>query len=161
MPNLPSEELSQLLARIALRDRAAFRTLHDACAPKLFGICLRLLRDRREAEDALQEIFVKIWHGADRFAATVGNPSAWLNAVARNHAIDRLRQRKARHDELETARALADPAPGPEAQAITSDDGGASTIALAGWCPNAPRRSASPMSRAKPISTCRGAMTCR
>ncbi|MBU2960960.1 sigma-70 family RNA polymerase sigma factor [Citreicella sp. C3M06] len=123
MPNLPSEELSHLLARIALRDRAAFRALHDACAPKLFGICLRLLRDRREAEDALQEIFVKIWHGADRFATTVGNPSAWLNAVARNHAIDRLRQRKARYDGLDSARELADPAPGPEAQAITSDDG--------------------------------------
>ncbi|EIE48795.1 RNA polymerase subunit sigma [Salipiger aestuarii] len=123
MPEIPTEDLSNLLARIALRDRAAFRALYDATAPKLFAICLRLLRDRREAEDALQEVFVKIWHRADRFASGVSRPSAWLNAVARNHAIDRLRQIRAPHTDLDIAHGFADPSSGPEALAINSDDG--------------------------------------
>ncbi len=123
MPEIPADELSHLLARVALRDRAAFRALYDATAPKLFAICLRLLRDRREAEDALQEVFVKVWHRADRFASGVSHPSAWLNAVARNHAIDRLRQGRAPSADLGAAREIPDPAPGPEALAINSDDG--------------------------------------
>ena len=87
----PINDLSDLLARVALRDRDAFRTLYEKVSPRLFAICLKLLKDRREAEDALQEVFVRIWHNADRFTPDRGSAMAWLNAVTRNHAIDRLR----------------------------------------------------------------------
>lgn len=90
VPEIPAEDLSHLLARVATRDRAAFRALYDVTAPKLFAACLRLLRDRREGEGALQEVFVKIRHRADRFVSGVSHPSVWLNAVPRNQAIDGL-----------------------------------------------------------------------
>ncbi|MDO8360895.1 MAG: sigma factor, partial [Devosia sp.] len=60
-------EISDLIARCALRDRQAFRTLYGRTSAKLFGVTLRILRDRSEAEEALQEVYVKIWQRADRY----------------------------------------------------------------------------------------------
>ncbi|MBE3637561.1 sigma-70 family RNA polymerase sigma factor [Mangrovicoccus algicola] len=118
-------ELSELIARVVLRDRQAFLDLYSASAPKLFAITLRLLKDRAEAEDVLQEVFVKIWNNADRYLPDVASPAAWLNAVARNAAIDRLRARRpaARSEGLDAAERLADPGPGPEAEAILRSEG--------------------------------------
>jgi RNA polymerase sigma-70 factor (ECF subfamily) len=59
-------DISELLARIALRDRVAFRSLYQQTSAKLFGVTLRILQDRSEAEEALQEVYVKIWRRADR-----------------------------------------------------------------------------------------------
>jgi RNA polymerase sigma-70 factor (ECF subfamily) len=118
-----TEEVAALLARVALKDRVAFAALYSALSPKLFAICLRLLKDRREAEDALQEVFVKIWNNADRYLPDVASPTAWMNAVARNHAIDRLRARRTAAVGLEAADAVPDPTPGPEAAAITRSEG--------------------------------------
>ncbi|MDS9470151.1 sigma-70 family RNA polymerase sigma factor [Paracoccus sp. MBLB3053] len=118
-----SLELPELLGRTALRDRAAFARLYDLAAPKLFGICLRILRDRQEAEDALQEIFVKIWYSADRYLPHVSSPQAWLNTVARNHAIDLLRARKPGGGTIEETEPVADSAPGPEDRAILRSEG--------------------------------------
>ena len=76
---MSADELSTLLPRIALKDRAAFDRLYAVAAPKLFGVCLRILSERSEAEDALQEVFVKIWSRADRYAqsdaSALGNDS--------------------------------------------------------------------------------------
>lgn len=116
-------DLAELLARVALRDRAAFQTMYDKAAPKLFGLCLRILKDRSEAEDAVQEIFVKIWHNADRYAATIASPQAWLNTVARNHAIDVLRARKPGGGDFDDTDTLADAGPTPEQSAISASEG--------------------------------------
>lgn len=118
-----SNDLAGLIARVALRDRAAFGALYRQASPKLFAICMRLLKDRREAEDALQEVFVKIWTNADRYLPDVASPAAWLATVARNHAIDRLRTRRPGGVALDQAAELADGAPGPEASAITRSEG--------------------------------------
>jgi RNA polymerase sigma-70 factor, ECF subfamily len=115
-------DLEDLLARIVLKDRAAFRALFSATSAKLFGICLRVLNDRAEAEDALQEVFVKIWNRADRYKVTGHSPMTWLITIARNHAIDRLRARKGGGDTAEPDLVIADPAPGPEAQAIAAGE---------------------------------------
>lgn len=88
------DDITKLLARTALRDRNAFDQLYRLTSAKLFGVCLRVLKDRAEAEEALQEIYIKIWHKADRFTANDLSPITWLVAVARNHCIDRLRARK-------------------------------------------------------------------
>ncbi|MCR8550311.1 sigma-70 family RNA polymerase sigma factor [Salipiger sp. P9] len=117
-----TEELSALLARVALRDRRAFQRLYDAAAPRLFAICLRMLKDRSEAEDALQEVFVRIWHNAGRYRPERGNAMAWLNTVARNHAIDRLRSARRGALGIEVAEVVADPGPGPEASAISRSE---------------------------------------
>lgn len=117
-------DLPDLLARIALQDRDAFRRLYQIVSPKLFGICLRLLKDRADAEDALQEIFVKIWYRADRFTGSSNSAGPWLNAIARNHALDQLRRRKSGSEALEgEAELLADTRDDPETEAVIKAEG--------------------------------------
>lgn len=87
------DAIAALLARCAAQDRAAFRALYLQGAPKLFGLLIRMLGNRAEAEDALQEVFTRVWLKAARFDPARGSGMAWLVALARNHAIDRLRAR--------------------------------------------------------------------
>ena len=91
------QELADLVARVALGDRQAFRRLYDATAPSLLGVALRLLRDRGRAEDVIQEAFVSVWHRAGGFRASASAPMTWLTAIVRNRALDTLRS-DARHD---------------------------------------------------------------
>ena len=111
-------EIADLLARTALRDRAAFRELYRRTSAKLFGVALRILKDRAEAEEALQEVYVKIWQRADRYVAGGYSPISWLVAVARNHALDILRARKPVADDIEAALDVADGGPDPEQSAV-------------------------------------------
>ena len=117
-------EIADLIARCALRDRAAFRDLYGRTSAKLYGVALRILRDRAEAEEALQEVYVKIWQRADRYVASAYSPISWLVAIARNHALDVLRARKPRSDDLEAAYDIADPGPDPERAAAEGDERG-------------------------------------
>jgi RNA polymerase sigma-70 factor (ECF subfamily) len=120
------DEIAALLARIARRDRRAFRTFYGATSAQLFGLCLRILRDRAVAEEVAQEIFVKLWRNADSFDPARGSGRAWVLTVARNHAIDRLRRRRAggaRHDDgPEALERVADPGPGP-AESLVAKQG--------------------------------------
>jgi len=113
-----SPEIAVLIARTALRDRAAFRDLYQRTSAKLFGVSLRILRDRSEAEEALQEVYVKIWQRADRYVAGGYSPISWLVAVARNHALDVLRARKPISDDIDVALDVADGGPDPEQAAV-------------------------------------------
>jgi RNA polymerase sigma-70 factor (ECF subfamily) len=116
------EETKALLARIALKDRAAFDRLYAIAAPKLFGVCLRILSERNEAEDAVQEVFIKIWGRADRYAQSDASAMGWLCAIARNHCIDRVRTRRAPAQPIDEAFDVADTAPGPEKNAINTGE---------------------------------------
>ncbi|WP_275788094.1 sigma-70 family RNA polymerase sigma factor [Pararhizobium gei] len=120
---MANDEISTLISRVSLRDRASFSTLYQKTSPKLFAICLRILRDRTEAEEALQEIFIKIWQRADRYIAGETSPMSWLSAIARNHAIDHLRARKPVANTIDEAYDLADSAPDPEKSAINQAEG--------------------------------------
>jgi RNA polymerase sigma-70 factor (ECF subfamily) len=120
---MADEEISALLGRVALRDRAAFAALYRRTSPKLFGIALRILKDRSEAEEALQEIYVKVWQRAERFASGEASPLSWLAAIARNHAIDLLRVRKPVANAIDEAYDLADPADDPERSAVIRSEG--------------------------------------
>jgi RNA polymerase sigma-70 factor (ECF subfamily) len=82
------------------------------------------LRDRQEAEDALQEIYLKIWHRAASYAVSQASAITWLVAIARNHAIDKLRARKEATETLEEADWVADPGPTPEASAVANAERG-------------------------------------
>jgi RNA polymerase sigma-70 factor (ECF subfamily) len=86
--------LAELLKASAAGDRVAFRRLYDATAPKLFGIVLRITRDRSSAEEVLQETYVRVWRNAERYHPEAGQPMAWLTAIARNRAIDRVRSER-------------------------------------------------------------------
>jgi RNA polymerase sigma-70 factor, ECF subfamily len=107
-------EITDLIARCALRDRAAFKLLYGRTSAKLFGVTLRILRDRSEAEEALQEVYVKIWQRADRYVPGGFSPISWLVAVARNHSLDVLRARKPQGEDIDLALDVADAGPNPE-----------------------------------------------
>jgi RNA polymerase sigma-70 factor (ECF subfamily) len=116
------QDITKLIVRVSMRDRAAFDLLYQQTSAKLFGVCLRVLNDRGEAEDALQEVFVKVWTKADRFAVSELSPISWLVAIARNHAIDRIRARRRPAADIDAALEVADPAPGPEAMVVAGDE---------------------------------------
>jgi RNA polymerase sigma-70 factor (ECF subfamily) len=82
-----------LLQRIADGDSAAFETLYRRFARPLFGLALRMLRDRSRAEDAVQETFAAIWRSAASYKPERGPGAPWLYAVARNAIVDRARAR--------------------------------------------------------------------
>ncbi|WP_092420415.1 sigma-70 family RNA polymerase sigma factor [Devosia crocina] len=109
--------VADLIARCALRDRAAFRTLYDRTSAKLFGVVLRILKDRAEAEEAIQEIYIKIWQRADRYIAGQTSPISWLVAVARNHALDIVRVRRPVSEDIDIALDIPDAGPSPEGHA--------------------------------------------
>jgi RNA polymerase sigma-70 factor (ECF subfamily) len=113
-------DIADLIARCALRDRAAFRDLYGRTSAKLYGVTLRILKDRSEAEEALQEVYVKIWQRADRYVPGGYSPISWLVAVARNHALDVLRARKPQSDDIDLALEVADAGPNPEQAAVDS-----------------------------------------
>ena len=107
-------DLSNLICRVALQDRRAFDQLYQLTSRKLFGVALRMLKDPAEAEDAIQEIYVRIWQKADRFRPGEAQPMSWLIAIARNLSIDRLRRRKPVSVPINEATDVADPMPGPD-----------------------------------------------
>ncbi|OJF90478.1 sigma-70 family RNA polymerase sigma factor [Pararhizobium antarcticum] len=117
------DDISTLIGRVSLRDRAAFSELYKNTSPKLFAICIRILRDRNEAEEALQEIYIKVWQRSDRYATGETSPMAWLSAIARNHAIDMIRARKPVANTIDEAYDLADSSPDPEKSALNSAEG--------------------------------------
>lgn len=119
---MTSDHLADLIARVALHDRVAFRSLYTQTSAKLFGICLRILKDRSEAEDAVQEVFVKIWENSQSYRLTTYSPISWLAAIARNHAIDRLRSRKPSAAEIGDAAEIPDGAPNPERAAVMQSE---------------------------------------
>ncbi|WP_372526170.1 sigma-70 family RNA polymerase sigma factor [Piscinibacter sp.] len=89
-----AEDLSQLLSRIALRDRAAFERLYRATCAHLLGVAFRILNNRDRAEEVLQEAFMNVWHSANGYNAAVATPMTWLINIVRNKAIDTLRSGK-------------------------------------------------------------------
>jgi RNA polymerase sigma-70 factor (ECF subfamily) len=118
-----SRDLSRLLSRVGLGDRAAFATLYERTSPHLFAVVLRINRDRGQAEDVLQEVYVNVWRAAQTFDAAQSQPLTWLTSIARNRAIDSLR-RAATQPQARTSHTLdeedsdvydnlADPGSGP------------------------------------------------
>ena len=123
---LDTDRIEHLIARVALGDRSAFSELYDATSAKLFGVTLRILRDRGEAEDVLQEVFLRVWRRADRYGANGYSPMTWLITIARNASIDRIRAKKVAGresgDGLDAAEQLADSRPSPEAEAVAASE---------------------------------------
>lgn len=89
-----NDDLAALLARVALRDRAAFEQVYRATCAHLLGIAFRVLKQRERAEEVLQESFMNVWHGAAGYRPAVASPMTWLINIVRNRAIDALRSSK-------------------------------------------------------------------
>ncbi|MBY0468504.1 MAG: sigma-70 family RNA polymerase sigma factor, partial [Burkholderiaceae bacterium] len=132
-----SLDLSRLLSRAGLGDRAAFATLYERTSSHLFAVVLRINRDRGQAEDVLQEVYVNVWRAARTFDAAQSQPLTWLTSIARNRAIDSLRRAATQpqvqinhtsdEEDSDVYDTMADPASGPlemlsqasEARALT------------------------------------------
>jgi len=106
-----------LIERIVSRDEQAIAALYDRHCRLLFGLILRVIRDRSEADEILQEVFVLVWTRAETYNVSLGPPAAWLVRIARNRAIDRLRANHVRLRAVEAA---------PEPEAVESPESRAS-----------------------------------
>lgn len=112
-----------MLAAVGAGDRSALKMLYEATSAKLFGVILRILPERGEAEDVLQEVYITVWRKAAEFDATRASPITWLATIARNRAIDRFRARGSRPTTtLDNATDIADLAPGADALIDTATD---------------------------------------
>jgi RNA polymerase sigma-70 factor, ECF subfamily len=108
----PSREA--LLEACARGDRAALQSLYAGTAPQLFGLALRILRNRELAEDVMQDSFILVWRRAHSFDPDRGTAMAWLARIVRNQCLDLMR-RRGRESPLDDAwmQSWEDPAPGP------------------------------------------------
>lgn len=119
-----------LIRRIVARDERAVGELYDRHNRLLFGLILRILRDRSEAEEVLQEVFLQVWNRAETYNVGLGSPAGWLVRIARNRAIDRLRANAVRLRALDAAPPPEDAA-SPETSAALSEQQRALARALA------------------------------
>jgi RNA polymerase sigma-70 factor, ECF subfamily len=87
---------NDLLRAVARGDEAALASVYDRYRTILFGLILRILHDRQEAEDVLQEVFLQVWRRAADFDEARGRAFTWLVTIARSRALDRLRSTGAR-----------------------------------------------------------------
>ena len=114
------KEIANLIVKVALHDKAAFNQLYLHTSPKMFGVLISILKEKAEAEDALQDIYIKIWQRADKYAPSRASPMSWLISIARNHAIDCLRANKRRRDRLNLVELEPEVVPTPESNTILS-----------------------------------------
>ena len=112
-PGKRRDELSALVGAIAAGDRHALKILYDRTSAKLFGICLRVLGNEADAQDALQDVYTIVWRKADRFDPSRASAITWFALLTRSRAIDRLRARRAPNEGLDAATELADDGPSP------------------------------------------------
>ena len=123
------------LARMARGDQDALAELYDRHARPVYSLALRILQDRADAEDVVQEAFAQAWAQASRYDVRRGAVAAWLLTLARSRAIDRLRSKRARPDRSPGERAVADVADAaatPDLQLLSSEQVDRVRLALRG-----------------------------
>lgn len=116
------EHLNLTLLHVAQGDQQAFAELYRLTSSYVFSVVLRMMRDRGEAEDMLQDVYTSVWRRADAFDPARGSAMTWLITVARNRTIDCLRQHREVPLGEEDMLDVADEAPTPAALAEFSED---------------------------------------
>lgn len=118
---MSDDPVADLILSCARGDSAAFRAIYRETSAKLMGVLLRILSERQEAEDALQEVYTRIWLRAGRYDPAKGRGMTWAIALTRNLAIDRLRSRPPRTDD-DGLDLVQDSAPRAETRLIAKDE---------------------------------------
>ena len=125
----------QIVRRMAGGDHHALGELYDRHARLLYSLALRIVRERADAEDVLQEAFAQVWRQAERFEAARGTVAGWLVTVTRSRALDRLRQRRLQPAGVADfdgfAQTVPDPARGLDVQLATAEQAERVRLALA------------------------------
>lgn len=118
------DELNKLLQQTCENNQKAFAELYKRTSSKLFGVCLRMLRDRSEAEEVLQEIYTTVWRRASSFDSAKASAITWLVTLSRNKSIDRLRQHREElmDDPMKMDERVDEDQPSPIADAETSQE---------------------------------------
>ncbi|GGS24900.1 ECF RNA polymerase sigma factor SigK [Streptomyces nojiriensis] len=94
----PPADLAQVMQQVARGDKDAFSTLYDALAPMVFGIVVRVVRDRAQSEEVAQEVMIDLWRQAARYRPEAGGVSTWAATIAHRRAVDRVRSAQAAAD---------------------------------------------------------------
>ena len=92
------DHAARLLVRVAAGDQEAFARLYDMLASRVFGLIVRVLVDRSQSEEVLQEVFLEVWQSADRFAPNKGQGRTWVLTIAHRRAVDRVRSAQSSAD---------------------------------------------------------------
>lgn len=92
------DQIGSLLLRVAAGDRAAFAEVYDALSARAFGLILRVLVDRAQSEEVLQEVFLEVWQSASRFTPNRGQGRSWVLTIAHRRAVDRVRSSQSSTD---------------------------------------------------------------
>jgi RNA polymerase sigma-70 factor (ECF subfamily) len=118
---------ADLVRQMAAGDREAFAVFYDRYAPVVFPLILRIVRERADASDVLQEVFWEAWRDAPAYDSTRGSPEAWMVTRARTRAIDRIRSTRRRGEtfvaSLDEGIAAAPRGSGPDAAERAADRG--------------------------------------
>ena len=142
-----------LLARVVKGDQQAFSQLYDYSSTLLFTLAVRMLGNREEAAELLQDVYLEVWRKVSRYDVERGTPIAWLITLTKSRAIDRLRARASRGyratNSLEggTAAQVVDPAPSPLETQADQELRTAIGSAVAGHLSRSSKRLNSPTTR--------------
>lgn len=145
-PTRDPDEQARCLERVGDGDRDAFAALYDEYSGLVYSLALRMLRSPAAAEDATQDVWVKIWNAAATYDARRAAVSTWIVVITRRHVLDVLRREKVRAagkpgiDPQDDADALAISAPDDVARAAELDDLGAEVRAALAQLPHEQRR---------------------
>lgn len=93
-----NDNATELLVRVASGDQSAFARLYDLLSARVFGLILRVLINRSQSEEVLQEVFLEVWQSASRFAPNKGHGRTWVFTIAHRRAVDRVRASQASAD---------------------------------------------------------------
>lgn len=94
----PASPADTLLGKVATGDRAAFAEFYDLVASRVLGLVIRVLRDRAQAEEVTQEIFLEVWQNCSRYDPARGTAITWILTIAHRRAVDRIRSAQAGRD---------------------------------------------------------------
>ncbi|MBL8964292.1 MAG: sigma-70 family RNA polymerase sigma factor [Phycisphaeraceae bacterium] len=114
-PGQDAQDLA-LMRRVAANDESAVAMLYDRFGSLVYRMAFQAMPTRAEAEDAVQEIFVRLWRTADRYDPTRAALVTWVMLIARRHFVDKLRRSKAR-----VKATSLEGSPSPEAQTVTQE----------------------------------------
>ena len=120
-----SEKLSEMVKLMAYTSRgdlASFEKLYSVTSPRLYGLCLRMLGNRDEAQDVLQEIYIKVWHHAGEYHPERGSPVTWMISIGRYACMDVLRRRRGHQDVNDRKESLCSDGVEPQQAALASAD---------------------------------------
>ncbi len=97
------DHIADLLVAVAGGSREAFARLYDMLSPRVLGLIVRVLVDRAQSEEVLQDVFLEIWQSASSFAPNKGQGRSWVLTIAHRRAVDRVRSSQSSHDRDERA----------------------------------------------------------